>query len=221
MDELNINVGARGILLHEMGHALGMEHQNDGVMQIMCDAGNPCSGKYGPWDSFGTMFDSAQSLHPDDANFGITMHHDNWSAEDVAVSPWLKNGSTLLSEFTHPALGPTFLQLCRGDSFTAHVSIGFPGRIDIPGNNPYGASVVLSSDDLIAASDIVASSWNVSGSHGVFFTPALDSVVPPGTPPGHYTVGFLVDPDNLRQESWEGNNGTRLNLLIEVQNCGP
>lgn len=209
VDENSTTLGARETAIHELGHVLGANHEDD-FMSVMCTS-NTC-GKQGERDSGGIHWDEAETVFPDDADMGLTYHgNGNTGQRDMMASSWRHSGGAAARNYT--SVG-TYTR-CPGETINVRFSFGNLGKVNVTSSNPMQAAVVLSNNDTISTYDMHAADVTVWANRGVFIDYEL-SVTIPNLLPGTYFFGFVVDSDSAFAEDREGNNSSLINRKITV-----
>lgn len=183
------NPSFRFTIVHELGHFLGLDHEDNRMSVVLSTA----SGFYG-----GNEATRAQP-HPDDAVGARGLYPFPNQEVDLAISNfrWVSSNATdlILAGGTQTVRG--------GAGFTTGFAFGNLGTGTV---ERFDFRVVLSTNEIISTSDptiATGSGWGTAGFYGDF---RFDVVVPPGTPSGEYFVGAILDPDNRIPEQREGNN---------------
>jgi hypothetical protein len=183
------NPSFRFTIVHELGHFLGLDHEDNRMSVVLSTA----SGFYGGNE------DTRAQPHPDDAVGARGLYPFPNQEVDLAISNfrWVSSNATDL------ILAGGTQTVRRGASFTTGFAFGNLGTGTI---DRFDFRVVLSTNDIISTSDpIIAtgSGWGTAGFYGDF---KFDVAVPAGTAAGEYFVGAILDPDNRIPEQREGNN---------------
>lgn len=187
--EVETTASFRFTIVHELGHFLGLDHEDDQMSVVLSTA----SGFHGGNES------TRANPFPDDAAGARWLYPFPNPETDLAISNfrWLSANTTglILSTGTRTVRA--------GDSFATGFAFGNLGTGTI---DRFDVVVVLSTNEVISTSDrtiATATGWGTAGFYGAF---TFDVSVPVGTPSGEYFVGAILDPDNRIPEQREGNN---------------
>ena len=192
--------GSRTTMLHEMGHALGLEHYDD-VMNLMMTSDG--EGKY--------CGNFVIEPHPDDAAGGRFLYGsgnrstDIGASEDRLVGPdWVDVNTTLGTQL-----------VCPGDRYTFLWSVGNMGTEGVV----YNVAWYLSPNNVISTSDIfVASNSRAYESAGSFNTWSRTISIPFSVSYGtEYFVGTIVDYDDRVSERYWSNNATYMARKVKIR----
>ena len=190
-------INFEGVALHELGHALGLLHEDRwlATMNAYYPDGGPL-GYYKEWDPFG------------DDRLGVrTLYPDGTTETDIAASPlkWIGTGSSGLVS------SPTFAT--PGSA----VTIEFTFSNQSTSTQTFDIGFYLSSDAYISTSDTLLGmnygSWGSPGFTGTF---SRTLTIPSWISPGTYYLGFKVDPNNFTGESVESNNFQQMPRTITI-----
>lgn len=207
----------RGVILHELGHALGMKHE-DSKMSLMNPSSGPGNshGKYCS-NNIGSSDDHTSAPHPDDIEFGFTYHKlDGYFVSyDAGASAFYYNTSTHKRELT---TATEIIEVCPGNSVWYRWSWGNRGYNTM--SYTYNkAKIVLSTNDYISSYDIPVQSWGIGAGQGVFSTWSSTFTVPTSVVYGQeYYIGVIVDYNDAYDEYYETNNITYLARKIKIKN---
>jgi hypothetical protein len=214
LDELDSRIGAREVLIHELGHVLGADHEDD-VMSAMCTAPVSCGkvGRRSASGGVGAPDIRSETRLPDDVAFAVNYHS---SAEagriDAFASPWRYSSGPSLN------YSPTVTRtLCPGQSTTVRFGVGNLGKVNISSANPVNLRMVISTDSAISTADATVATGTFWATIG-FFGSLEWTVTIPNVPSraSAYHIGVIADPTNTRTEDDEFNNGTQTGLRIMV-----
>jgi hypothetical protein len=193
-------VGHRTTIMHEMGHAFGLQHEDD-VMALMMT--NDGEAKY--------CGSHTIAPHPDDALGGRALYPSGASMIDLGASEFQVVGSNNVNLNTSPGTS----SLCPGDSYTFKWSVGNRGTTNLSFNVRW----YLSTNTDITTSDIpVATNTGASLSAGRFATHTRSVTIPRNVTYGTtYYLGTFVDWDNQHDEWYESNNATYMARKIKIK----
>lgn len=214
LNELDISFGGCELAIHEFGHVLGLDHEDDEQSVMYSGAGT--SGKVGRRGVTGGLGARAETQFPDDTDFMVTYHaSSNVGRPDAVVSPWFrKDGVPARTHIT--GLGTDVsLSKCPGSTAEVRFSFGNIGKVDIVAGDILQALVVLSSDTTISIDDNWVLSLLVTADSG-FFDDAKFTFSVPFLPAGTYHVGVIIDAANSLAEDDDYNNSTLTGLRIVV-----
>jgi hypothetical protein len=183
--------------LHELGHALGLTHENR--MLALMNAAYPAGGPLGYWKESDPL--------GDDRRGSRILYGDGTSETDVAGSAMKQVGSDggagLVSSPSSAA---------RGSSVTLEFTFSNLGTATAS----FGIGFYLSTDSYITTADRLLgsnSSWGDSGFTGTF---SRTLTIPADVAPGTYWLGFRIDPSNAIGEANEGNNNQPMPRAITI-----
>jgi len=189
-------ISFESVALHELGHALGLGHEDRrlATMNSYYPNSGPL-GHYKEWDPLGDDRLGARYLYPD----GTT-------ETDVAgsVFRWVGSGSSGLVYAPQTAR--------RGDTVTLQYTVQ---NLSTSARN-FDAGFYLSTNDYISTSDTLLGTSGFSapaGSYGTFYRTLT---IPTNIAPGAYWLGFLVDRNNAISESNEYNNNMEMPFSIRI-----
>ena len=219
-----VDPSARHVLMHELGHGLGMDHQ-DGFLCTM-NSGYPNGGWYG------ALAPGRYSTHVPQAHDRASLEYlyDNGQHEtDLALLGfrWSADLAGGIAEYHYPVNYPNHAtsatrEVCKGDSFPLELTIHNMGDT----TQTAKVGFYLSTNSWISTQDVRTAhfSWTLGGYGRVERSFALENEVSvplwSGVPTGTYYVGAIIDYENLVAEKDEtGNNTITYNGYVEVKDC--
>ena len=194
------SAGSRTTIIHEMGHALGLEHDDRFMALMMTTDGE---GKY--------CGNFVIEPHPDDAQGGRFLYNSGNTSVDIGASEFRVVGSNNVALNTPPGL--TFV--CPGDQYTFNWSVGNLGNV----GRQYDVRWYLSTNPTISTSDIyVAGNVNAYEPAGNFDTWSRTVTIPTSVSNGaEYYLGTFIDWNGKIDERYESNNKTYMARKIRVK----
>jgi len=180
-----------GIALHELGHVLGLDHEND-VLATM-NSKHPNAGPVGHTNIW--------EVHGDDRN-GIRYKYPDSSHEtDIVASKYFRTGQG--TSDVASALYPSPTYLWRGQTY----SIPYTTENLSTTTQSYSVSFYLSTDPYIRPYDIYLTTTNVTNvGKGTAITKTASITIPTNISAGTYYLGYIIDPSNQISETSKGNN---------------
>jgi Matrixin/CARDB len=185
------------VALHELGHALGLNHE-DRWMATM-NSIYPNSGTLGYYrehDPLGDDRYAARALYPD----GTT-------ETDVAGSAFKFTGSGTSGLVSSPAYA------ARG----SYANIEFTFSNQGTSTQAFDIGFYLSTNDYISTYDtLLGMNYGAWGSSGFAGTFSRSLYIPYWITPGTYYLGFLIDPNNTIPEANKSNNNQPMPQSIYI-----
>lgn len=220
VSETNGGSTLRGVLAHELGHVLGMEHEDDFIAAMNSHTPVPKSGVR---DRYGADAErGGERLWADETSFIGEFHRDtsHFTNEDPAVSPWTWDFFSGRNDLIYP-VGGTTLSRCHGETADVQYTTANFGLIDVV---DLPVRIVLSSNETISTSDITVRTSTFTRSVGNSGVHTKTLTIPPlgSIGQGTYYVGVILDPSNELSESDEYNNAAKTGLKINIPpSCFP
>ncbi|MDG9670119.1 matrixin family metalloprotease [Hahella sp. CR1] len=185
------------VALHELGHALGLLHE-DRWMATM-NSYYPNSGPLGHYKEWDPL--------ADDRLGSRVIYPDSTTETDIAGSVFKHTGtgtSGLVSSPTYAYRG-------------SNVTIEFTFSNQSTATKTFDISFYLSSNNYISTGDTyLGSNYGAWGSQGFTGTFSRTLYIPTTVAPGTYWLGFIVDPNNAISESVESNNYMEMPRSITI-----
>jgi hypothetical protein len=185
------------VALHELGHALGLGHE-DRWMATM-NSYYPNSGPLGYYKEVDPIGDDRLGIR--------ALYRDGTVETDVAGSAFKRTGTGSSGLVSSPASAR------RGTNVTLEFSFSNLSTA----SQTFDIGFYLSRDSFISTSDIFLGRNNgAGGSAGSTGTFSRTLFIPTGISPGTYYLGFLIDPNNVKSENNESNNGQPMPRTITI-----
>lgn len=183
--------------LHELGHVLGLNHEND-VMATL-NSHYPNSGPFGnskEWDSYADDCQGVRYLYPESS-----------TDIDIACSVLKRTGSGSSGLTSSPTTA------AKGSSVTIEYTFSNLGTSRIDFNIGY----YLSTDATISTGDTrLATNTGAYAGAGSTGTYTKTLTIPSSTATGTYYLGLIVDYNNAVTESNESNNACPMPRTIYI-----
>ena len=180
------------VALHELGHALGLGHEDRWMATMNSVYTSGPLGYNKEWDPLGDDRVGARILYPD----GTT-------ETDVAGSAF-KGTKSLISSPSSAARG-------------SYVTIQFTFSNLSTSTKSFDIGFYLSTNDYISTSDRwLGTNYGAWGSAGFIGTFSRTLYIPTTVAPGTYYLGFLIDPNNAQGEANESNNNQPMPRAITI-----
>ena len=185
------------VALHELGHALGLKHE-DRVMATL-NSFYPHSGPLGYYKEV--------DPHADDRLGVRNLYRDGTTETDVAGSAFKRTGTGTSGLVSSPASARRGTNVTLEFSF-ANLSTAF---------QTFDIGFYLSTNSFISTSDIFLGRNNgASAPSGTTGTFSRTLYIPTWISPGTYSLGFLIDPNNVKGENNENNNNQPMPRTITI-----
>lgn len=186
-----------GVALHELGHALGLNHE-DRWMATM-NSYYPNSGPLGYYKEWDPIADD---------RFGArTLYSDGTTEIDVAGSAFKHTGSGTSDLISSPSYA------ARG----SYATIEFTFSNLSTSSQSFDIGFYLSTNDYISTFDtLLGTNYGASAGSGATGTFTRTLYIPSWVAPGTYYLGFLVDPNNVLPDVNRGNNDQPMPRAITV-----
>jgi hypothetical protein len=185
------------VALHELGHALGLNHE-DRWMATM-NSIYPNSGTLGYYKEVDPLADDragARILYPD----GTT-------EVDVAGSAFKHTGSGTSGLVSSPS------SAARGSTVTIEYTFSNQGTA----TQSFDIGFYLSTNDYISTGDtLLGMNYGAWAGSGVQATYTRTLTIPSWVTPGYYTLGFLLDPNGTVAEKNETNDNQPMPRTIYI-----
>lgn len=186
-----------GVALHELGHALGLQH-SDGVMATM-NSFYPNSGPLGYYKEVDPL--------PDDRSGARALYPDGTTETDLAGSAFRRTGAGTSGLASSPSWA------YRGNTVSISVAVANLSTA----TKSFNIGFYLSSNDFISTSDrLLGTNTGAWASAGGMLTFTRTLTIPADIAPGTYTLGFLVDNNGAVGEADEGNNNQPMPRTITI-----
>lgn len=191
-------VGQRTTIIHELGHALGLNHEpNQMALMMPTDGEGKYCGQY------------TISPHPDDASGGRALYGTGDRSRDLAASEFRHVGNDRVATNSDG----TIRSLCPGQRHLVHWSVSNLGTVD----ETYNVRWYLSRNTNITTADrVIATNVGAVQNAGYFSTWQRLITIPRTVPPGTYYLGHLVDYDQRIWERRGGNNSTYMASRVRI-----
>jgi hypothetical protein len=197
--ENGLSVTGRDTLLHEFGHAIGLDHEEkDDIMR----AAGAVSRVGGPGEHIDVL--------ADDAAGGRFLYPFFQSKANLYASAQrLENGSITNDQGATPQLA------CPGGTVFLNFTVGNNGTVTVVNNQRFS----MHPDLFGYTGGTTMGNWNnATNPAGTVFS-GTASLTVPNVSPGKYRLFYRVDKDSTTNESKELDNVVRLNKTLQVLDC--
>ena len=194
-----IDFRARKVTIHELGHALALNHQTSAAIMTQGSRGT-----LGAHSRTGVYYGETEDISPDEVLFMWNYHRGSGTGNDIAVSGHAySSGWYTMNTYTQTAT--------RGSSKTYYYRYENLGTNDLT----FSGKMYISTNDVISIYDTQVSAWTGAqntmtwgGTHSKTFT------VPTSLSTSrYYYIGVVLDTDDSISEVEEGNNSVLLGRL--------
>jgi len=182
------NPSFRFTAVHELGHFLGLDHE-DNRMAVMMTTASAFWGEGG---------DVSHHPFPDDATGSRTLYSFSNDEADLAISNFRFVGSNATS-----LIVGGMQAVPRGGTFVTGFAFGNVGNTNI---DTFNAVIVLSSNQIISSFDRVIANLTGFSTPGFYGDFTFTVGMPSNMPLGDFFVGAILDPQNAIAEERESNN---------------
>jgi hypothetical protein len=191
-------VNFEGVALHELGHALGLSHENRTLasMNAYYPNGGPL-GNQREWDPL-----------PDDREGVRYLYGDTTQERDLAGSVFRRTSSGGSSLVSSP------ISANRGSTVTIEFTFA---NLSTTTRETFDIGFYLSTNDIISTSDrLLGTNRGAYASRGYVGTYSRTLTIPTSVAPGTYYIGFVLDPANATAEAHEANGAPALPRTIRI-----
>jgi len=186
-----------GVALHELGHALGLLHE-DRWMATM-NSYYPNSGTLGQGNEWDPLADDRQGVR--------YLYPDGTGETDVAASAFKRTGTGSSGIVSSPA------SAARG----TYVTIEYTFMNQGTASQSFDIGFYLSTNNYISIYDtLLGTNYGAWASPGGIGTYSRTLYIPTSVTPGTYYLGFMVDSNSAVAENHEGNNAMHVTRQITI-----
>lgn len=184
--------------VHEMGHFLGLLHEND-EMAVMLTSASAFHGGNGHLRA---------APFPDDAQGARRLYSHSNSETDFSISNfrWVSSNNTSL------ILNNGTQTVSPGSTFNSGFAFGNQGKTHVE----FPIYLVLSTNTTITIYDRVIATFTGWADPYYYGDHTFQLRVPNDVTPGDYYVGAILDPNNDVPEEREGNNAVAFPGIVRV-----
>lgn len=185
------------VALHELGHALGLDHEDRWMATL--NSFYPNSGPAGHWKEWDPL--------PDDRAGVRFLYPDSTAETDLAGSAFRRTGSGSSGLAASPS------SAFRGTNVTFQITFHNMST----SAQTFNIGFYLSTNDYISTGDrLLGTNTGAFASAGGSGTFTRTVFIPRNVSPGQYWLGFIVDFDGVLGESNEGNNYMEMPRAIQI-----
>jgi hypothetical protein len=205
--DLDTRLFVRGVAMHEIGHMLGMLHENFGMTLMNGSGSGPGVNVHGHYPG-----PNALQMHPNDTAFAVQFYGNGVTTSDNAPSNFRFNSSTARIFLASPP--GTTIQNCPNQTISIKWSIGNKGTTDHLNPQP-AYKIFLSFKTFIDGTAILAKT-STFGSFHAQFSDFTDWFVIPSTAQKGVIYNILIQTDsNNSVGEWdEGNNNLQVSTPL-------
>jgi hypothetical protein len=186
-----------GVALHELGHAIGFNHEDRWMATL--NSYYPNSGPFGYYKEWDPLADDRQGVR--------FFHPDGTTETDVAGSPLKFTGSGTSGLVSSP------VSAYRGTTINIEFTFSNQGT----STQTFDIGFYLSTNDYISTGDTwLGTNYGAWGSPGFTGTFSRSLYIPTWIAPGTYYLGFFPDHYNATGENNEYNNNQQMPRTITI-----
>lgn len=195
------------VMLHELGHSLGLLHEDDRLATM--NSFYPNSGSVGHYNNV--------TPHADDRHGLRLLYPDSSTGNDVIASRFRNLGASSsinrVREEGDDDIWRTVTTLYRGDWYDVEYTFENLGS----NTETVPVKFYISTNNYISSYDRYIGSTTWTMPQGSRVESMKSFIVPTDLSPGTYYIGYVVDPDNNISESSESNNFVSLRHAINIK----
>lgn len=185
------------VALHELGHALGLLHEDRWLATMNSYYAN--SGPLGHWKEWDPLADDRQGAR--------YLYPDSTTEVDIAASVFKRTGSGSSGLVSSPS------SAAHGSSVTIEYTLSNQGT----STQSFTVGFYLSRNAYISTSDVLLGTSSFSGPAGAVGTFTRTLTIPSATTAGTYYLGFFVDHQKAIGEANEDNNYMEMPRQIVIK----